>query len=101
MTPVELFGKIWEMMRDSSEDDENKAITRQAAKAEKAEPRKVSEINLNAGVPTVDTEEPVKAKKSSPLSSLRGSVKQDKSAEEQAALVSVHDQIGNHQAWIY
>ena len=66
MTPVELFGKIWEMMRrDSSEDDENKAIMRQAAKAEKAEPRKVSEINLNAGVPTVDTEE--------------------------AALVSVHD----------
>lgn len=92
MTPVELFGKIWEMMRrDSSEDDENKAIMRQAAKAEKAEPRKVSEINLNAGVPTVDTEEPAKAKKSSPLSSLRGSVKQDKSAEEQAALVSVHD----------
>ena len=88
VSPWVVIQRIWGWIRrDTSEDEENRAVMRQAAKADG--PKKVSEINLNAGVATID--ESQEAKRSSPLSSLRGSVKQDKVAEEQAALVTAHD----------
>ena len=46
-------------------------------------------MKLNAGVPTLDST--AEDKKNARLSTLRGSVPQDKAAEEQAALVSVTD----------
>ena len=66
---------------------------RKAAKADTPKPAKAAAegIKLNAGVPTIDAEPEPEPKKSSPLSSLRNSVKSDKTAEEQSALVSVHD----------
>lgn len=94
-SPFTLIKKLWELTRrDMAEDEANRTVMKRAAVAEKTEAaKKGSEINLNAGVPTVDpaAEAPAREKKSSPLSSLRGSVTRDKAAEEQAALVSVHD----------
>jgi len=73
------------LKRDSTEDDKNLAVMRKAARAD--EPKEVSEIKLNAGVPTINENH----RKSSPLSSLKNSVEQDKVAEEQSALVMMHD----------
>ncbi|HJP81656.1 MAG TPA: DNA translocase FtsK 4TM domain-containing protein [Candidatus Saccharimonadales bacterium] len=75
--------------RELSEQDENVKVMRKAATIDMPKPSKIGELKLNAGVP-LDEEAPVE-KKSKGLSSLRGSVKQDKAAEEQAALVSVSD----------
>ena len=85
-----VISQIWQWIRrDTSEDEENQAIMRKAAKADSP---KSTDIKLNAGVPTVDpTETKKSAKKSSPLSNLRNSVQSDKVAEEQAALVAAHD----------
>ena len=86
-SPIVVIKKLWSLIRrDSSEDDQNVAVMKKAAKAD--DPKKASEVKLNAGVPMVD---PAAAKKGAPLSSLRNSVKQDKVAEEQAALVMAHD----------
>lgn len=86
-SPIVVIKKLWSLIRrDSSEDDKNVAVMKKAAKAD--DPKKASEVKLNAGVPMVD---PTATKKGAPLSSLRNSVKQDKVAEEQAALVMAHD----------
>ncbi|MDO4781535.1 MAG: DNA translocase FtsK 4TM domain-containing protein [Candidatus Saccharibacteria bacterium] len=92
MNPLELLQKLWGMVRrDASEDDNNRAVMRQAQAAED-KPKKTAELKLNAGVPIQEHHEPAPVeKKPSALSSLRGSVKQDKVAEEQAALVAAHD----------
>lgn len=89
VSPFTVIKKLWELSRrDSSEQDENVKVMRKAAEAD-APKRTIGELKLNAGVPTLDEE--ARGKKNSHLSSLRGSVKQDKAAEEQAALVAVSD----------
>jgi S-DNA-T family DNA segregation ATPase FtsK/SpoIIIE len=89
VSPFTVVKKLWELSRrDSSEQDENVKVMRKAAEAD-APKRTIGELKLNAGVPTLDEE--ARGKKNSHLSSLRGSVKQDKAAEEQAALVAVSD----------
>ena len=93
-SPFTIIRLVWEWIRrDTSEDEENQAVMRKAAKADTPKPAKAAAegIKLNAGVPTIDAEPEPEPKKSSPLSSLRNSVKSDKTAEEQSALVSVHD----------
>lgn len=92
LSPLAVIQKLWDLIRrDRSEDENNTAVMKQAAKLDK-DNKKASELKLNAGVPTVDAaEQPQPEKKSSPLSSLRGSVRQDKAAEEQAALVAARD----------
>ncbi len=85
-SPFTLISRIWNWIRrDTTEDDTNTAVMKKAAQADA--PKKVSDINLNEGVPTVHASE----RKASSLSSLRNSVKQDKVAEEQTALVMAHD----------
>lgn len=85
-SPFTLISRIWNWIRrDTTEDDTNMAVMKKAAQADV--PKKVSDINLNEGVPTVHASE----RKASSLSSLRNSVKQDKVAEEQTALVMAHD----------
>lgn len=86
ISPIELLKKLWDMMRTSSLDDEQKENTSVLRKA--ADTGKSSEFKLNAGVPTLDADE---SKKAGKLSTLKGSVQQDKAAEEKAALVSVRD----------
>ncbi len=86
VSPIELLKKLWNMMRRSSLDKEQKdnaGVLRKAADSEGT-----SEFKLNAGVPTLDADE---SKKAAKLSSLKSSVQQDKAAENRAALVAVSD----------
>ncbi len=91
ISPFTVIKKIWELSRrEIGEQEENVKVMKQAALADAPRRQTIGELKLNAGVPTLDQEE-MKDKKTSHLSSLRGSVKQDKAAEEQAALVAVSD----------
>jgi S-DNA-T family DNA segregation ATPase FtsK/SpoIIIE len=86
VSPFAVIKKLWELMRrDISEQDENISVMRKAAALDS--PKTIGEIKLNAGVPMLDAND----RKGSHLSSLRGSIKQDKAAEDQAALISVTD----------
>ncbi|MDO5343508.1 MAG: DNA translocase FtsK 4TM domain-containing protein [Candidatus Saccharibacteria bacterium] len=90
-SPFAVIKKLWEMTRrDTTEEAQNTAVMKKVAAAE-LKPKQASDIKLNAGVPTLDAEKPEKEKKASPLSSLKNSVKPDKVAEEQTALVAAHD----------
>jgi len=92
VSPISVIKKIWELSRrEIGEQDENVKVMKQAALADTPRHQTIGEIKLNAGVPTLDHSEIGKDKKTSHLSSLRGSVKQDKAAEDQAALVAVSD----------
>ena len=85
VSPFAVIKKLWELSRrEMGEQDENVSVMRKAAALD-IKPS-IGELKLNAGVPTLDQEG-----KKGHLASLRGSVKQDKVAEEQAALVSVND----------
>lgn len=87
VSPFAVIKKVWELSRrEMSEQDENVSVMRKAAAIDAPKPQAIGELKLNAGVPTLDQEG-----KKGHLASLRGSVKQDKAAEEQAALVSVND----------
>ena len=87
ISPGTIISGIWSFIRrDTSEERENVKVMRKAAVED--EPKgKIDDFKLNAGVPTLTAED----KKSSRLSSLKGSVKQDKAAEEQSALVMATD----------
>ncbi|MCB9819919.1 DNA translocase FtsK 4TM domain-containing protein [Candidatus Nomurabacteria bacterium] len=91
ISPSSIFEKLWSMISSSEEEEEQgknvKVIRAANATSSKNES---TEFTLNAGVPTLDKSESDEKKKSR-LSSLRGSVTQDKQAEERAALVSVTD----------
>ncbi len=90
VSPITVIRRLWELMRSgSSEEDENVQVMRKAAAVDMPKSRSIGDFKLNAGVPTLDSE--AGDKKTSHLSSLRGSIKQDKAAEEQAALVAVSD----------
>lgn len=93
ISPITVIRKLRELsVRDASEQNENIQVMRKAAAIDAPKSAKIGELKLNAGVPMLDVNEPLKEeKKSKGLSSLRGSIKQDKVAEEQAALVSVSD----------
>jgi DNA segregation ATPase FtsK/SpoIIIE, S-DNA-T family len=89
LSPIVIIKKIWDMIRtDSSEQETNVKVMREAQSAAAPKSTKLGDFKLNAGVPTLD---PFEEKKSSRLSSLRGSVAQDKVAEEKSALVAVSD----------
>lgn len=89
ISPFAVVKKLWEISkRELSEQEANVQVMRKAAEANPKH-QAIGELKLNAGVPTLDQEE--KDKKTAHLSSLRGSIKQDKAAEEQAALISVSD----------
>lgn len=91
VSPFSVIKKLWELSRtERGEQDENVSVMRKAAAIDAPKSQAIGELKLNAGVPTLDQESP-SGKKGSHLSSLRGSVKQDKAAEEQAALVAVSD----------
>jgi S-DNA-T family DNA segregation ATPase FtsK/SpoIIIE len=65
---------------------------RKVAAADAPKPSTIGELKLNAGVPMLDVKEAAaEEKKGLRRSSLKGSVPQDKAAEDQAALVTVSD----------
>ena len=86
-SPFTVFSKLWQAIKsNSSEDDNNRSIMKQAAKPQSTEEdKKVSlgDIKLNAGVPIIDT---TKEKKGL----LKRTEKPEKAAEEQA-LVATRD----------
>lgn len=87
VSPFTVIKKIWELSRhEQAEQEANVKVMRNAAAVDG---NKVSaEFKLNAGVPTLDSED---SKKVGKLTSLKGSITQDKVAEEKAALVTVRD----------
>ncbi len=90
ISPAVVVSSLWEMLRrDSNQQDENVKVMRKAA--ESARSSDVGELKLNAGVPTLDPASSKKESKNTRRSSLKGSVKQDKTAEDQVALVAVND----------
>lgn len=91
VSPITIIKKIWELTRtDRSEQEQNVKVMRQAAEIGERKSTPIADFKMNAGVPTLDPSD-LEDKKPSRLSSLKGSVKQDKAAEEGSALVSVSD----------
>ena len=86
-SPFTVFSKLWQAIKsNSSEDDNNRSVMKQAAKSQSTEEdKKVSlgDIKLNAGVPIIDT---TKEKKGL----LKRTEKPEKATEEQA-LVATRD----------
>lgn len=100
LSPMTVISWLREAVRSESAEDSDKNIKvmRKAAQtvAEQVEQKSglADDFRLNAGVPTLSPEEKAEAeadKKPSKLSSLRGSVKQDKTAEDKSALVAITD----------
>jgi DNA segregation ATPase FtsK/SpoIIIE, S-DNA-T family len=94
VSPFTIIRKLWELAQtDKFDTDQNVQVMRKAAEmteVKKSSP--IADFKMNAGVPTLDPSEIAsEEKKQSRLSSLKGSVRQDKAAEEQAALVSIND----------
>ncbi len=76
--------------RDLGQEAHNREIASKAAKMDQPRPSTpIGELKLNQGVPTLDSTED--DKKTSRLSSLRDSIKQDKGAEELSALTTQSD----------
>ena len=84
VSPITFISKLKALLQTEKFDAENERVMREAAGVSK---KPSTEFKLNAGVPTLDSEDD----KSGRLSTLRGSIKQDKAAEEQSALVSTRD----------
>lgn len=95
ISPIVLIQSVWNFVRrDSAEQDENVKVMRRAAEVKSgSKPAMMDNFKLNEGVPTVSEKDKKREEKknSSPRSSLRGSVDQDREAEQQTALVSVSD----------
>lgn len=91
ITPMSVFRAIATLFRsgEEGETDENVKVMRKAETVDGKQ--SIGELKLNAGVPALLAEEREVDKKSSRLSSLKGSVPRDKQAEEQAALVAASD----------
>lgn len=94
VSPADVWRKLCELLsRDVSEQESNSKIMKDAASVDAPKSKSIGEIKLNAGVPTLDNyeAEPTDDKKSSRLSTLRGSIVRDKVAEGQSALVTISD----------
>ena len=89
VSPFSVIKKLWVLSRrDASEQEANVKVMRNAAAIDAPKSSTIAaDFKLNAGVPTMD---PLDVKQTR-LSSLKSSVKQDKVAEDQAALVTVSD----------
>lgn len=87
VSPFTVIKKLWDMTRrDDRELEANVKVMKNAAAID-AQKTPVSEFKLNAGVPTLDVDD----NKPTRLSNFKNSVKQDKVAEDQAALVTISD----------
>lgn len=93
-SPIAIIKRIWAMMQTEKFDTNNVKVMRQAAETndnDKDKKKPLGDFKLNTGVETLDPSMLEDEKKSSRMSSFKGSVKQDKAAEERTALVSVND----------
>ncbi len=91
VSPITIIKRLGDLLRsNTAEQDENVKVMKKAAAVD-ASSSTVGELKLNAGVPMVNPNDFPEDKKPSRMSSLKGSVARDKSAEDRAALVSVSD----------
>lgn len=89
--PAAILQKLQQLIgRDTRDQEPNIKIMKKAAAADSVKSKDIGEIKLNAGVPMLDSSGD-DTKKSSKLSTLRGSVARDRTAEGQPALVTVSD----------
>jgi S-DNA-T family DNA segregation ATPase FtsK/SpoIIIE len=93
VSPITVIRKIWEVSRSNLEEQEaNIKVMRKIAAADAPKPSTIGELKLNTGVAVLGVDEnPVEEKKSLRRSTLKGSINQDKAAEDRAALVTVSD----------
>jgi S-DNA-T family DNA segregation ATPase FtsK/SpoIIIE len=92
VSPITIIQKLWDLVQtDKFETDNNIKVMRQASEVGEKKSSPIADFKMNAGVPTLDAADLAEDKKSSRLSSFRGSIQHDKAAEEQSALVSVND----------
>lgn len=92
VSPMTIINKLWELMsRDTSEQDKNVKVMREAQGAKVPKSTQLGEFKLNVGVPTLDAKEVRAEEKKAKLSTLRGSTPPDKAAEDRSALVAVTD----------
>lgn len=89
VSPITVIKKLWGLSRrDQAEQESNVKVMRNAAAIDVPKSSTIAaDFKLNAGVPTLDGTD----SKQTRLSSLKSSIKQDKAAEDQAALVTVSD----------
>lgn len=90
-SPITLIKRVWGLLQTEKFDTDNVKVMREAAVDADEKKKPLADFKLNAGVETLDPNATDGDKPSSRLSSFKGSVKQDKAAEEQSALVSVND----------
>jgi DNA segregation ATPase FtsK/SpoIIIE, S-DNA-T family len=93
ISPITVIKKLWELSRTEREDqEENIKVMRKVAAADAPKPTTIGELKLNTGVDVLGVDKPpVEEKKSLRRSTMKGSVPQDKVAEDKAALVTVSD----------
>jgi S-DNA-T family DNA segregation ATPase FtsK/SpoIIIE len=87
VSPFTVIKKLWELIRrNDPEQEANVKIMKNAAAIDAPKSNAIADFKLNEGVPTIDQGLP-----QSRMSTFRNSVKQDRAAEEQAALVTFND----------
>jgi len=88
VSPITVIKKIWQFGRhDTSDQDSNIKVMRNAAAAEGLDSTEIGSFKLNASVPTLNVNEMAAAdKKQSKIASTK-----DKNVEEKAALVTISD----------
>lgn len=91
LSPATIFAALRDLLATGESDEQraNEQIMKNAANAD-GKSTQIGELKLNAGVPVFDIEDS-EDKKKPRLSSLKGSIVQDKAAEEQSALVTATD----------
>lgn len=92
VSPITVIKKLWELSRTNLEEQEaNIKVMRKVAAADAPKPSTIGELKLNTGVDVLGVDAPVEEKKALRRSTMKGSVPQDKVAEDKAALVTVSD----------
>jgi S-DNA-T family DNA segregation ATPase FtsK/SpoIIIE len=89
VSPITIIKKLWNLTRrDNDEQEQNVKVMRNAAALD-APKGSLGDFKMNAGVPTMGSEE--LDRKNPHLNSLKNSVVKDKAAEDRSALVTVSD----------
>jgi S-DNA-T family DNA segregation ATPase FtsK/SpoIIIE len=90
VSPITIIQSLINLVSSNNEENEqNVTVMRKAADSQKTD---ITDFKLNEGVPTLSAKERAQeAQGASKLSTLRGSVKQDKEAEQKAALTMASD----------
>ena len=92
ISPMTIINKIRELsQRDNTEIEQNVKIMKKASDLDSSKSSLVSDLKLNTGVPVMEPADSIDNRSQSKLSSLRGSITRDKTAEGKSALMTVSD----------